>query len=67
MHKDTTNSKRTRFRRGPSRPSVSKLVDHLSHANTDLSEDEIDRRAWATANRMPSAPVPSRSGRGKSK
>jgi hypothetical protein len=67
MPKDTTNNKRTHFKRRSGPLPSDNAARRLPKADAGLSEDEIDRRAWATANKIAPAAIHARSNRGKSK
>ena len=60
-------AKRTRFKRKLLSILANNQTTRYSQEQSELSEEEVDRRAWAAANRILPVPVASRRGRGKSK
>lgn len=65
MSNDT--AMKTRFKRRQLSSPGSTQTRRLHLQETGLSEEELDRRAWETANRILPSPITTRSYRGKSK
>jgi hypothetical protein len=69
MLKPTTNrnSNRNRVKHRTSRPHPNNVTGRLPSADKGLSDEEVDRRALAAANRIPPGPQNLRSDRKKPK
>jgi hypothetical protein len=67
MLRRTTNANTNRVKRRSTHFPSSNVKGQLSQAQSGLSEEEVDRRAWAAANRIPPNPENFHSDRKKSK
>lgn len=67
MQKNAMNKTGSGAKRRTSHRPPSQVPGRISQPKIELSEEEVDRRAWATANGISLVPQNDRSGRRKAK